>query len=76
MGLKTGAVFVLTMKSKVVVLVAPRLSVPVRVMVTVPAAVGVPEKVQVAVLYVIPAGGAEEVIVRFVKSENTFAGRV
>ena len=49
-GLKTGAVFVQTMKSKVVVFVAPRLSVPVRVIVVVPAVVGDPEKVQVAVL--------------------------
>ena len=50
MGLNTGAVFVQTMKSKVVVLVAPSPSVPVRVIVVVPAVVGVPEKVQVAEL--------------------------
>lgn len=74
--MKAGAVLVLTMKSNVVVFEAPRLSVPVRVMVTVPAVVGVPEKVQVAGSKVIPAGGAEEANVKFVKSENTFPGRV
>jgi len=44
----TGAEFVRTMKSKVVVLDAPLPSVPVRVIVVVPPAVGVPEKERVA----------------------------
>lgn len=41
-----------------------------------PAVVGVPEKVHVTGSYVMPAGVADEVIVKFSKSENTFAGRV
>ena len=73
---KIGATFVRTMKSNVVVLDAPLPSVPVRVIVVVPAAVGVPEKDLVAGSYVMPAGVAEEVIVKLEKSENTFAGRV
>jgi len=45
----TGAEFVRTMKSKVVVLNAPLPSVPVKVIVVViPPAVGVPEKERVA----------------------------
>jgi len=44
----TGAEFVRTMKLKVVVFDAPWASVPVRVIVVVPAAVGVPEKERVA----------------------------
>ena len=72
----TGAEFVRTMKLNVVVLDAPLPSVPVRVIKVVPAAVGVPEKDLVTGSYVIPAGVAEEVIVKFEKSENTSAGRV
>ena len=75
--INTGAEFVRTMKLNVVVLDAPLPSVPVRVIgvVKLPP-VGVPENDRVAALYVIPAGGADEVIVKFVKSENTSAGRV
>lgn len=75
-GLNTGAAFAQTSKSKVVVLVPPNQSVPVKVIVVVPAVVGVPEKVHVTGSYVMPAGVADEVIVKFSKSENTFAGRV
>lgn len=74
--MNTGAVFALTMKSNVVVLDAPFPSVPVRVIVVVPAVVGVPWKDQVAASKVSPAGVAEDVIVKLEKSENKLAGRV
>jgi len=72
----TGAEFVRTIKSKVVVLDAPLPSVPVRVIVVVPPVVGVPEKERVAKSKAIPTGVADELIVSFEKSEKTFAGRV
>ena len=74
--INTGAEFVRTMKLNVVVLDAPLPSVPVRVIKVVPAAVGVTEKDLVTGSYVIPAGVAEEVIVKLEKSKNTLAGRV
>ena len=73
----TGARFVRTMKLNVVVLDAPLPSVPVRVISVVELPpVGVPEKERVAGSYVMPAGVAEEIIVKLEKSENTLAGRV
>ena len=55
--------FALTVNVIRVVLVAPYLSVAVRVTVVDPAVVGVPEIVHVAALYVRPAGNAEVVMV-------------
>jgi hypothetical protein len=76
-GANTGAAFVRTMKLNVVVLDAPLPSVPVRVISVVELPpVGVPEKERVAGSYVMPAGVAEEIIVKLEKSENTLAGRV
>jgi len=74
--LKTGATFPLTVKVIIVVLAAPYLSVAVNVTVVVPAVVGVPENVFVAVLNVIPGGRADDVIVPESKSVKTFPGSV